>query len=127
MLLTFSLGKSSRSRLGVGDSATLRFETMIPTKGKLMKWELEVFPKGLAFQDVKLIAVCLQLMESCHVDKFQIYTAYKIRNGGGDAGEPLDIAVNLMNMVVSSWVNLMKLVNWRTLLTTKEFLHSSLR
>jgi len=91
-MFTWKITKEDWSRLGVGDSATLQFETMIPTKGKRMKWELEVFPKGVAFQEVKLIAVCLQSMGSCHVDKFQIETAYKIRHGAGESGEPLDMS-----------------------------------
>jgi len=91
-IFIWKIPKEDWSRLGVGKSLKLNFETIVPTKGKRMKWNLGVYPKGFEYEEFKHFKVCLDLMEDCHVDKFQIETAYKIRHGVGDAREPLDMS-----------------------------------
>jgi len=90
-MFTWRITKEDWTRVGVGKSLKLDFETIVPTKGKRMKWDLAVYPKGLEFQDVKLFGVCLHLLEDCSIDKFQIETAYRIKHSG-NVREPLEMS-----------------------------------
>jgi len=89
-MFTWKFSKKDWSTLVVGRSLSLNFETMVPTKGKRIKWGLEVYPKGLE-HEVKLFGVCLYLLQDCNIDKFQIETAYRIKHSG-NAGEALEMS-----------------------------------
>jgi hypothetical protein len=93
-MFTWRIPKEDWSRLGVGKSLRLPFETMVPTKGKRVKWDLELYPKGFEFQDDdKLFVVSLHLKEDCNLDKFQVETVYRIKHGG-NARELLDMSTS---------------------------------
>ena len=88
------------SKPASGESLILPFETRVPPEGKLIRWKLTLYPKGLEHQEKRLFGVCLIIDEDdldteervnlFIKEKFQIETAYRIRSS--HAREPLDMS-----------------------------------